>query len=89
MPNYQEVRVKLANTQLNKLKSPAKNKTEIILRMNTKNFQDGELSYELFLTIRQTTKIRNAFDNHMSTDKKLSKAEISKIFNQVDLFVLG
>ena len=83
------MRVKLANSQLNKLKSPAKNKTEIILRMNKKNFQDGELSYELFLTIRQTTNIRNAFDNHMSTDIKLSKAEISKIFSQVDLLVLG
>ena len=57
--------------------------------MNKKNFQDGELSYELFLTIRQTTNIRNAFDNHMSTDIKLSKAEISKIFNQVDLLLLG
>ena len=30
MPNYQEVRVKLTNTQLNKLKSAAKNKTGTI-----------------------------------------------------------
>ena len=33
---------------------------------------------ELFLTTRQRTKI-NVFDNNMSTDKKLNKAQISKI----------
>ena len=37
------------------------------------------MPHELFLTTRQTTKIRNAFANNISTDKKLSKAEISKI----------
>ena len=33
----------------------------------------------LFLTIRQTNKIRNTFANNMSTDIKLGKAQISKI----------
>ena len=79
MANYQEARVKLTNTQLNKLKSAAKNKTGTILRLNKKNFEDEELPYELFLTTRQTTKIRNAFANNMSTNIKLSKAQISKI----------
>ena len=37
MANYQEARVKLTNTQLNKLKSTAKNETGTILRLN-KNF---------------------------------------------------
>ena len=32
MANYQEARVKLANTQLKKLKSAAKNKTEKLSR---------------------------------------------------------
>ena len=41
--------------------------------------KDKELPHELFLTTRQTTKIRNTFANNMSTDKKLSKAQISKI----------
>ena len=40
MENYQEARVKLTNTQLNKLKSAAKNKTGKILRLNKKNFED-------------------------------------------------
>ena len=34
---------------------------------------------ELLLTTRQKTKLRNAFNNNMSTDLKLSKAQISKI----------
>ena len=79
MANHQEVRVKLTNKQLNKLKSEAKNKTGTILRFNKKNFEDEELSHELFLTKRQTTKLRIVFANNMSTDIKLSKAQISKI----------
>ena len=31
------------------------------------------------MTTRQKTKLRNAFNNNMSTDLKLSKAQISKI----------
>ena len=79
MANYQEGRVKLTNTQLNKLKPAAKNKTGTIIRSNRKNFEDEELPHELFLTTRQTTKIRNVFVNNMSRDIKLSKAQISNI----------
>ena len=53
MENYQEAGVKLTNTQLNKLKAAAKNKTGTILRLNKKNFEDEELPPELFLTTRQ------------------------------------
>ena len=75
----QKAKVKLTNTRLNKLESAAKNKTETILRINKKNFQDEELSHELFLTTRQTIKLKNAFANNMSRYIKLSKAQISKI----------
>ena len=34
---------------------------------------------QLLLTTRQKTKLRNAFNNKMSTDLKFSKAQISKI----------
>ena len=71
MANYQEARVKLTNTQLIKLKSAAKNKMGTILRLSIKNFEDEELFHELFLTTRQTTKIRNAFAKNMSRDIKL------------------
>ena len=64
MANYQEARVKLTNTQLNKLKSAAKNKTGTILRLNENNFEFGKRPHELFLTTRPTTKTRNV--NNMS-----------------------
>ena len=78
MANYQEVRFKLTNTQLNKLKSTAKKKKDRN-NIKIKNSEDEELPHELFLTIRQTTKIRNVFANNMSTDIKPSKAQTSKI----------
>ena len=53
MANYAETRVKLANTELNKFKSVAKNKTRTKLRITKENFQDEELPHELFLTRRQ------------------------------------
>ena len=37
------------------------------------------MSHELLLTIRQRTKLRNAFNNNITTDLKFSKAQISKI----------
>ena len=40
---YQEVRVRLTNTQLSKLKSAAKNKTATVLRIHNKNFEDKKL----------------------------------------------
>ena len=86
MATYQEGRVKLTNKQLNKLKSAARNKTGSILKLNKKSFEDEELAHELFLTTRQTTKIRHAFANNMSTDIKLSKAQICKIIESVGYF---
>ena len=49
-------------------------------------FNGNNLPYELLLTTRQKTKIRNAFNNNMSADLKLSKAQISKI-NQSEGFL--
>ena len=41
---------------------------------------DGNyLPHELLLTTRQKAKLRNAFNNNMSSDLKLSKAQTSKI----------
>ena len=40
MANYEEARVKLTNTQLNKLKSAAKHKTGATLRITKKNFSE-------------------------------------------------
>ena len=79
MANYEEAKVKLTNTQLDKLKSVAKSKTGTTLKVTKKNVQDIEFPHELFITSRQKTKIKNAFANNMSTDVKLSKAQWSKV----------
>ena len=50
-----------------------------MLRLNQTVFEDEQVPHELFVTTRQTTKIKNAFANNMSTDIKLSKSQISKI----------
>ena len=82
MASYGEARVKLTNTQLNESKYASKNNIGAILRINNKIFQDKELPHELFLTIRQKAKVRNAFANNISTDIKISKAQLSKIINR-------
>ena len=56
-----------------------KNKTGVTLRMNMKIFNGNNLPHELLLTTRQKTDSRNAYKNNMSTDKKFSKAQISKV----------
>ena len=78
MVKYNKVNVKLSSTQLKKLKTAVKNKTGKTLRINLKMFNGNNLPHELLLTTRQKTKLRNAFNNNMSADLKLSKAQISK-----------
>ena len=79
MVEYSKVNVKLSDAQLKKLKTAVKNKTGTILRISLKMFNGDDLPHELLLTTRQKTKLRNSFNNDISTDLKLSKAEISKI----------
>ena len=79
MVEYNKENVKLSDIQLKKLKIAVKNKTGTTVRMNLKMFAKNDLPHELLLTTRQKTKLRNAFNNNMSTDLKLSKAQISKI----------
>ena len=50
--------------------------------MNIKMFNGNNLPHELLLTTRQKTNLRNAFENNMPTDIKLSKAQISKIIKK-------
>ena len=78
MIEYSKVNVKLSDSQIKKLKDAVKDNTGTTLRINFKMFNGNDLPHELLLTARQKTKLRNAFNN-MSTDLKLSKAQISKI----------
>ena len=74
MVEYTKVNVKLSDSQIKKLKETVKYNTETPLRISLRI----NLPHQLLLTTRQKTKIRNAFI-YMSTDLKLSKAQINKI----------
>ena len=78
MVEYSKVNVKLSDTQLKKPKTAVKDKTGTTLRISLKIFAEDELPHELLLTTRLKAKLRNAFNNNMSIDLKLSKAQISK-----------
>ena len=84
MVEYSKGHVKLSDTQLKKLKTAAKDKTGTIVRMSLKMFAGNDLPHELLLTKRQKAKLTNAFNNNMSTDLKLSKAQILKLFSLED-----
>ena len=79
MVEYSKVSIKLSDMQLKKLKDTVKNNTGATLRISLKVFDGNNLPHELLLTTRQKTKLKNAFNNNMSTDLKLSKAQITKI----------
>ena len=79
MAEYSKINCKLTNVQLNKLKKAVKSNKGATLRLGIKNFNKDELPHELSLTTRQNTKLRNAINNNLATDIKLSKAQIKKI----------
>ena len=79
MVEYSKVNVKVTNTQPKKPKTAVKNKIGTTLRMSFKMFDGNKLAHELLLTTRQKEKLRNVFNNNMSTDLKLFRAQISKI----------
>ena len=76
MVEYRKVNVKLSDTQLKKLKTAVKDKTGTNLRINLKMFDGNNL---LKKQTRQKAKLRNVFNNIMSTDFGLSKAQIFKV----------
>ena len=79
MVEHSKVNVKLADTQLKKIKTAVKDKTRATLRMSSKMLDGNDLPHELLLTTIQITKLRNAFSNNISTDSKLSQDQIFNI----------
>ena len=75
MVEYSKINVKLSDTQLKNLKNAVKDKTGATLRMSLKMFDRNDLPYELLLTTRQKTKLRNTFNSNMLIDLKLSRAK--------------
>ena len=79
MLEYNKINAKLSNLQISKLKTAVKNNEGTTLRISSKMFNSDNLLHKLFLTQSQITKLRNNIENSMSTDIKLSKAQIKKI----------
>ena len=83
MTQYNSLNVNLSNSQLSKLKSAIKNENDVVLRLSSNmvgNSNDNtNFTHKLLLTNRQVANIRKAFANHLSTDIKLSKTQLSKM----------
>ena len=83
MTRYNSLTVKLSNSQLNKLKSAMKNETEVVLRSSSDMIGNSDdktnFPHELLLTNRQIANLRKVFANCLSTNIKLSKAQLSKM----------
>ena len=83
MTPYNSLNVKLSNSQLSKLKSAIKNETDGFLRLSSNMIGNSDDStnfpQELLLTNRQNASLCKAFANHLSTDIKLSKTQLSKM----------
>ena len=70
------------NRQIKKLKESVKSDNGTTLRIGNKNFNKADLLHELFLTQTQINKLREKVESNMSTDIKLSKAQIKKIIKE-------
>ena len=79
MVEYKRVTIKLSNQQIKKLKEAVKGNTGATLRIGNKNFNKADLLHELYLTQSQINKLREKVENNISTDIKLSKAQIKKL----------
>ena len=81
MTQYNNLNVKLSNSQLNT--SAIKNETDVILRLSSNMIgnsdDEANFPHKLLLTDRKATNLRKAFANHTSTDIKLSKAQLTKM----------
>ena len=62
MTQYTNLNVKPSNSQLNKLKSALKNKSEVVLRLSSNMIGDDEIKFpRKLLTNRQVPNLRKAF----------------------------
>ena len=76
MTKYNSLNVKLSKSQLNKLKSVIKNKSEVLLELSSNMIgnsnDETNFPHILLLSNRQVANLRNAFANKSSTDIKLN-----------------
>ena len=83
MTQYNILKVKLSNSQINKLKSGIKNVTEVTSKTSSNVVGDSDdennFLHKLLLTSTQVSKLCKAFANGSSANIKLSKTQLHKI----------
>ena len=83
MTECNSLNVKPSNSQLNELKSAIKNETDVVLRLSSNMIgnsgDEANFPHKLLLTNRQVASLCKAFSNYLSTDIKLSKAQLTKM----------
>ena len=83
MTQYNSLNISLSNSQLNKLKSAINNESEVVLRLSLNMIGDSNnetnFPHELLVTNRQVANLHKAFANHLPTDIKISKTQLSKM----------
>ena len=75
MTQYNTLNVNLSNLQLNELKSRIKNGTQVTWKLSLNvvgDSKDDNFSHKLLLTDTQVSRIRKAFANGSSANKKIS-----------------
>ena len=76
--SYNIVNSKLTKSQINKLHSAIKNKTDVTLRLSIKNFGEGEhYPHKLLLTNNQVKRLQGTHGS--SIDVKFSKTQLNKM----------
>ena len=85
MTQYNSLNVNLSNSQLNKLTSAIKNKSEVVLRLSPNMIGDDQTNFphKLLLTNKQVANLRKAFANYLSTDIKPSKTQIDDTIRSI------
>ena len=80
MTQYNRLKVKLSDSQLDKLKSAIKNEIAVVLRLSPNMIGDSNdkasFSHELLLTDKQIFSIRKVFSNNSSADIKFPKTQL-------------
>ena len=79
MVEYSKVNIKLADTQLKKIENTCQRKNRNNSENEFKNVWWKWFTAWIVADNKQKTKLRNAFNNNMSPDFKLSRAQISKM----------
>ena len=83
MTQYNILKVKLPNSQINKLNSEIKNNTEVTLKSSWNVVGDSNMEnnfpHKLLLTNTQVSNLRKAFTDNSSANIKLSKAQLHKL----------